>query len=577
MNKITMPKAGQSMEEGTIVRWLKAEGEAVAKGEILLEIETDKATIEVEATDEGVLRTILVAAGETAPVLAPIALLGTAGESVDAVVAEAQAELAGARGVSTAEVAGASAADQPATASKPGETTAPAGTPALQDSVVAGAVVPILMPKAGQSMEEGTIVKWRVKPGEVINKGDIIFEVETDKAVVEVEATDAGRLARIVAGEGDVLPVLAPVAYLAASDADVDAWLAAGGGAIAEAQEPRSTGVPAGASTKTAKTAPIAETPAPVATFASGGTPALRGATGRVKASPAARKLAGERGVDLAALGPGSGPGGRILSTDVAQAPAAGRAAAPAVAPAKAKTAPAAAEIAPLPARAAGPIPPPQRRALSGMRKAIARNLVASKQTIPHYYMRLTIDADPLFTFHRAEKTGYPVSVNDLIVSACARVIMEFPAFRSRLEKDELVEYASANIGVAVGLENGLVVPVVVAADRLTLKDLAAETRRLVERARAGKVENMGQGVFTISNLGMFGVEEFSAIINPPEAAILAVSAVRETVIVKDGMMRPGRVMTMTLSLDHRIIDGLLAAKYAARLKQVLEAPELLA
>jgi pyruvate dehydrogenase E2 component (dihydrolipoamide acetyltransferase) len=211
---------------------------------------------------------------------------------------------------------------------------------------------------------------------------------------------------------------------------------------------------------------------------------------------------------------------------------------------------------------------------MSRMRKAIARNLVASKQTIPHFYMKTTIEADALLAFQKAEKAHYRCSVNDVITLAVARLLMEFPAFRSQVSGDDIVEYPDANIGIAVGMDEGLVVPVLKAADTRNLKGIAAETRRLVEAARAGKVEGMGEGVFTISNLGMFGVEEFSAIINPPESAILAVGAAREEVVVHHGAFRAGHRLTLSLSADHRVIDGLLAARFMARLKELLESPE---
>jgi pyruvate dehydrogenase E2 component (dihydrolipoamide acetyltransferase) len=214
---------------------------------------------------------------------------------------------------------------------------------------------------------------------------------------------------------------------------------------------------------------------------------------------------------------------------------------------------------------------------MSQMRRAIAKNLLLSKQTIPHFYVRLTIDADPLFAFYQAEKTRYPVSLNDVVVMACAKTIMEFPAFRSRLENEEIVESPSANIGVAVAMDDGLIVPVVMSAERLSLRQIAGETKRIAAAAKSGKIEGMGSGVFTITNMGMFGVEEFGAIINPPEAAILAVGTAREAVVVKDGAMRAGRVMTMTLSADHRLIDGATAAKFLARLKLILESPSQLA
>ncbi len=382
------------------------------------------------------------------------------------------------------------------------------------------------MPKAGQSMEEGTVLEWRKQVGDTIAVGEIIFEIETDKATIEVEATDAGRLAKIVVPAGEMLPVLQPVAYLADNDADVDAYIAANGPGAE---------VSGGASAPTAPTSQQSASRVVTATAPTVST------DGRVKASPAARKIAAQRGVDLAMVPTGSGPAGRILSTDV---PASGTAAGP------------------------------QHRRMSQMRKAIAKNLLLSKQTIPHFYMRLTVDAAPLLAFYKARKAEHPCSINDVIVMACSRVLREFPAFRSRIEGDEIIESPSANIGIAVGMDEGLVVPVLVAADRLNLEQIAAGTRRLADSARAGKLEGMGQGCFTITNLGMFGTEEFSAIINPPEAAILAIGAARETVIVTDGAMRPGRVMTMTLSADHRVVDGLAASKLLARLKELLEAPD---
>lgn len=496
------------MEDGTIVRWHKAQGDSVAEGEILLEIETDKATIEVESAHPGVLRKILHAEGATVPVLTAIALLGEADEDVFVAMKNLQ-----------------SAERSAASAEPPAQGDAPAAAPAAPS----GDVTPVLMPQVGQSMEEGTIVSWRVKPGDSISEGDIIFEVETDKAVVEVEATHTGPLARIVVQEGETIEVLKPVAYLAASDTDVDAYLAA-------------EGAPAGEAPPKAKSPakPAAAAPAARPQQAAGKT------GGRVKASPAARKLARDRGVDLATIATRSGAGGRIISSDV---PAAGAA----------------------PAAAGGE---PIRRPMSPMRKAIARSLLASKQSIPHFYARLTVDADPLLAFYRTEKAKYPCTLNDVVVLACSRAIREFPAFRSRLDKNEIIEFPTANIGIAVGVEDGLVVPVVVGADGMTLEQLAGQTRRIVESARSGKIKGLGQGVFTITNLGMFGLEEFSAIINPPEAAILAVGAVRETVVVRGGEMRPGRVMTVTLSADHRVIDGVLAAKFLARLKELLENPE---
>jgi pyruvate dehydrogenase E2 component (dihydrolipoamide acetyltransferase) len=287
---------------------------------------------------------------------------------------------------------------------------------------------------------------------------------------------------------------------------------------------------------------------------------------GRVKASPAARKLAAERKLDLASVGLGSGPGGRILSTDLSKAKSAGS-----VAKAAAKGE--ACECPPVQTLAATTV---VRKKMTKMRKAIAANLQQSKQNIPHFYLRATVNADAMVAFYKGEKAKYPCSINDVVTLACAKAIIEFPSFHSKIENDEIVEYPTVNIGVAVGVEDGLTVPVIIGAHAMNLEQIAAQTRRIVENARNGKLEGYGQGNFTITNLGMFGVEEFAAIVNPPEPAILAVGAAREAVIVKDGFMKPGKVMTMTLSCDHRIIDGLLAAKFMARLKQLLENPGVL-
>ncbi len=213
------------------------------------------------------------------------------------------------------------------------------------------------------------------------------------------------------------------------------------------------------------------------------------------------------------------------------------------------------------------------RRPLGSLRKIIARRLVLSKVTVPHFYVRQTVPADQLAAYYAASKSKFPCSLNDLVLQAVARVVAEFPAFRSRLDGDDLVEVAQANIGVAVGLADGLVVPVVLNADRLSLRDLAVETRRIADLARLRRIENAGEGVFTVSNLGMYGTEEFSAIINPPESAILAVGAMREQAMARQGMLYAGKVLTLTLSCDHRIIDGMCAAQFMRRLKEILESP----
>ena len=501
------------MRDGTIVRWLKGTGDPIKRLDVLVEIETARSIVQVQADRDGTMGEILAGVGKTLPVGQPLAQIIESNESVT-------------------------------TGGKQVKETAMDNPKSDPEGVK---VLPVVMPKAGNTMEEGTIIKWCVKEGDRVNEGDVIFEVETDKAAVEVEALDSGRLARIVAGEGDTVEVLLPIAYLAENDADVDAYLAAEGSSAGAAKDESAGAPPAEVQTSEPVAAPVAVKNTTTATSE----------TGRIKASPAARKLAKQRGIDLDAIGAGSGPGGRIVSADV-----------PTNAPA-----------APTPPAPIPPIPAgePVRRKMSAMRKAIARNLLASKQNIPHFYIELTVDADEMMKFYRDQKAKYPCTVNDVIVLGCAKAMAEFPAFRSRIDGKEFVEYPTANIGIAVGMDDGLVVPVLKAAERLNLQQTGAETRRLAEAARKGKIEGMGQGLLTITNLGMFGIERFLAIINPPEAAILAAGAVHEDVIVSDGAMKVGQVMTLMLSCDHRVIDGLAAAKFLGRLKELLENPQLLA
>ncbi len=525
---ILMPQAGNTMEEGTILSWKVSEGDRIEAGQTICEIETDKATMEFEAPEAGRLAKIVAPEGSTIPVKQPIAYLGE-GEMPEGTTA--------------------SAAETGQSAPAPGPVPSAAAEPAGTEGASVEGVSPILMPQAGNTMEEGTILSWKVSEGDRIEAGQIICEIETDKATMEFEAPEGGRLAKVVAPEGSTIPVKQPIALLAEDDAAADAWLR-------HAESSQAPSGQRGDSGATAATAASASAPATTVPSAAPTAPATTTATGRVKASPAARRLAKQRGVALERLGAGSGPGGRILSSDLEHAPAA--------------------TAAPSPAAPAGPGEVVRRR-MTKMRRAIAHNLTVSKQTVPHFYVRQSIDAEPLLGYYRQMKQQAGCTINDILIMAISRVMQQFPAFRSRLEGEEILEYSQANIGIAVGVEDGLVVPVLPGVDRMDLPTLAAAARSLVDNARKGRVDNMGTGTFTISNMGMFGIEDFSAIINPPEAGILAVSAAREQVIVRDGAMRPGRVMNLTLSADHRIVDGMLAAQFMGELKTLLEAPQQIA
>jgi pyruvate dehydrogenase E2 component (dihydrolipoamide acetyltransferase) len=425
MHTIQLPPLESPNQTATVRQWVKAPGATVAQGDLLALLETETASVELVSNQSGVLTEILVEAGATARPSDALARLQTSG--------------------------GESNVSSSTESAHPTPRPVPAKTEPVQTAGPQGEVIPILMPQAGQSMEEGTIVKWHVEPGNRVEKGQILFDVETDKAVIEVEADHSGRLARIVAEVDAIVAIKVPVAYLAENDADVDAYLAQHGDGAAPAaatSSPASSAAPSVSSS-------VASTPR---------TPAALTAEGRVKASPAARKAAAEKGIALDAVGAGSGPGGRILSTDVANAQT--------VAASATET----------------------RQPLTGMRKAIARNLTLSKQTIPHFYMRQTIEAEAMMAYNRERKAEFPCSINDVITMACARAIREFPAFRSRMEGDEIVQYPCANIGIAVGLENGLVVPVVCGADRMDLRQLAGETRGLSKPPGGGNSRRWVRG-----------------------------------------------------------------------------------
>jgi len=273
--------------------------------------------------------------------------------------------------------------------------------------------------------------------------------------------------------------------------------------------------------------------------------PAISGK--RAFASPRARRAIKRLGLQPSQI-PGSGPNGRIVEADVLKAGS----------------------------QRPKPVAGETREPLSKMRRAIARRLVEAKQTIPHFYVSRTIRAAALADYYKSCRQQHPCTLNDVILRAVAVAVAEFPAVRSRIEGDDLVTSPDANVGIAVGIENGLVVPVVLQANRLSLEALATETRRMIELARQKRVENSGRGVFTVSNLGMYGVDEFSAIINPPESGILAVGSLRDAPIVQNNEIRPSKVMTLNLSCDHRVVDGMVAALFLARIAELLESPALL-
>jgi pyruvate dehydrogenase E2 component (dihydrolipoamide acetyltransferase) len=432
-------------------------------------------------------------------------------------------------------------------------------------------ITKVIMPKLSDAMETGKVIKWIKKEGDSVKGGDVIAEVETDKANVEIEAFGSGVLRKIVVGEGGQVPVGNLIGVIAEPSDDISNLAASAPSpvaAAAPAPAKAAAALPAMESYKsepaTTSVVPMSPVPAATAGASAGG--------GRIKASPLARKVAAQSGVDLR-LVQGSGPGGRIVRRDVESA---------ATAPAQPVARPAAAA----PAAAARPafaIPPRtgaefEDQPLSPMRAIIAKRMPLSKGPIPHFYVTSEVAMDRAWALRTDLNAleGQPkVSVTDLIIKACALALLKNPGVNAQLQGQAIRVFHRAHIGIAVALDEGLITPVLRDCDAKPLTQIAFEARDLAERARGGKLraQEMSGATFSVSNLGMFDVEEFSAIINPPEGAILAVGSVVEKPVAEGGQIRVGRRMKMTISCDHRVMDGAMGARFLQDVKRLLEEP----
>lgn len=406
----------------------------------------------------------------------------------------------------------------------------------------------ISMPKLGFDMQEGQIVRWVKAEGDPVNKGEVIAEIETDKATVEVEATASGVMRKHLVSEGTFVPIGDPIAIVGGADEDISALMPAESGEAAADESAAADQTPAPAPVEAATSAPAAVPAAP----------------GRIIASPVARRMAREHGLDLSRV-QGTGPGGRIVKRDVEAALTAPQ------------TSPAAAPAFQAASRPSETIAP------SKLRQAIARRMVEAKQQVPHFYVTHEYRMDALLEARkrinaRLEKEGIKLSVNDFLVKAVALTLRDFPNLNASFVDGQIVRHGEINIGNAVAVENGLLTVVCRNADQKPLRQISAEVREMARQVREGKVrsEYIEGATFSISNLGMYDVEHFIAIINPPEAAILAVGSARQVPVVENGQLTVGWTMKATISVDHRVSDGAEAAQFLQKLAEYIEDPVML-
>ncbi len=534
---VNMPRLSDTMEEGTVAAWLKKVGDKIEEGDILAEIETDKATMEFESFNEGVLLHIGIPEGDTAPVDSLLAIIGEEGEDISALLNGA---------VATEEKEEAQSEAKPMVA----ETQdADSGTVEIPEGVEV-----VKMPRLSDTMEEGTVATWLKQVGDTVEEGDILAEIETDKATMEFESFYSGKLLYIGIQEGESSPVDAVLAVIGPEGTDVEAIL----NAKPAGDKPSSAAKPATESKSEEQS---------VATKEENTKPVGDGK--RIFVSPLARKIAEAKGIDLSAVS-GSGDNGRIIKKDIEN-----------YTPSK-QEAPIAAKL-DLAAPAMAPINLPvgeegsEEVKNSNMRKAIAKALGNSKFTAPHFYLTIEVDMDNAKA-SRMQINSLPdtkVSFNDMVLKACAMALKKHPQVNTSWNGATTRYNKHIHMGVAVAVDEGLVVPVVKFADQLGLTQIGAIVKDLAGKARAKKIapSEMEGSTFTVSNLGMFGIQEFTSIINQPNSAILSVGAIVEKPVVKNGEIVVGNTMKLTLACDHRTVDGAAGAQFLQTLRYFVENP----
>ena len=543
---INMPRLSDTMTEGVVATWLKKVGDTVKEGDILAEIETDKATMEFESFDSGTLLHIGIQEGESAPVDSLLAIIGKEGEDISGLLS----------GGSTAKTEEKSAETEAPKKEETSKEEAPKeeSKPKASLAIPAGVKV-VTMPRLSDTMTDGTVATWLKKIGDTVKEGDILAEIETDKATMEFESFNSGTLLYIGVQEGQSAPVDSVLAIIGPEGTDISG--------IAENYSK------GGEAPKTEKTETKSEEAKPSSENKEETTTSSESA-GRIFASPLARQIAKDKGINLSQV-KGSGENGRIVKSDVENFT-------PSAAPQKATQS----ENASQPSAAVQPFVPAgetysEEVKNSQMRKTIARRLSESKFTAPHYYLTIEVAMDEAMKSRAIINTvpDTKVSFNDMVVKACAMALKKHPRVNTQWKDEVTVINHHVNIGVAVAVEDGLVVPVLKFTDQMSLTQIGSAVKDLAGRAKNKKLQpaEMEGSTFTVSNLGMFGITEFTSIINQPNSAILSVGAIIEKPVVRNGQIVVGNTMKVTLACDHRTVDGATGAQFLQTLRTYLENP----
>jgi len=540
-----------TMEEGVISSWLVKEGDEVSSGDILAEVETDKATMELESYEDGVILHIGIEEGDAVPVNGVIAIIGEKGEDIEGLLKDIK------------EGGGDSGSNDDSGSDE--EESSDSSSDSNEEEVDASDVNAnlITMPKMSDTMEEGVIASWLKKEGDKVEAGDILAEVETDKATMELEAYEDGTLLYIGIKEGDAAPIDGVIAVIGEEGADYEKLL--------KAHEQKKSGSSSKKESKKddkkeeSSSKRESSSPSP---NASANTQSENKKGGRIFASPLAKKIAQDKGIDLAEV-EGSGNNGRIIKADVENFTP------------KAKSS----EASQKQTSTEQSINIPkvvgeesyEEVKVSQMRKTVAKRLSESKFTAPHFYLTMEINMDKAMEARKSmnEMSPVKISFNDMVIKAVAASLRQHPKVNSSWLGDKIRRNHHVHVGMAVAVEEGLLVPVIKFADNKSLSHIAAEAKDFAKKAHNKELEpkDWEGNTFTVSNLGMFGIEEFTAIINPPDACILAVGGIKQTAVVKDGELVPGNVMKVTLSCDHRVVDGAVGSAFLQTLKGLLEDP----